>query len=280
MINSKFYRVPKKKEPLQENEIHITSRQDPLNFLRYAVFLFEKRNLPYIKFKASGSAIASLVNISEILKKVVPGLHQVNRIFTLKFEQEYEPKERGLDHVTIVRNVPILEISFYKILINSEFAKEVGYQKPIEEKVFEMVKLNIANLGRRKRNFSDQPSRGRYRGRSYGGGSGFRGRSGSYGGGNRYLGAGFRGGRGGGGGFRGGRGGGGFNNRGGGNYSSYSQSHYSESHDDRSSNYQSLKSGFRGGRGRGGVQRGGNQPQVTEGHFGKYHSKFDNEKNY
>jgi len=49
------------------------------------------------------------------------GLHQVNRIFTLKFEQEYEPKERGLDHVTIVRNVPILETSFYKILINSGF---------------------------------------------------------------------------------------------------------------------------------------------------------------
>ena len=73
MINSKYYRVPKKKEPLQENEIHITSRQDPMSFMRYAVFLFEKRNLPYIKFKASGSAISSLVNISEILKKVIPG---------------------------------------------------------------------------------------------------------------------------------------------------------------------------------------------------------------
>ena len=67
MINSKYFRVPKKKEPLQENEVHITSRQEPINFLRYAIFLFEKRNLPYIKFKASGSAIASLVNISEIL---------------------------------------------------------------------------------------------------------------------------------------------------------------------------------------------------------------------
>ncbi len=64
----------------------------------------------------------------------------------MKFEQEYEPKERGLDHVTIVRNVPILETSFYKILINSEFANEVGYQKPIDEKVFEMVKLNIGKL--------------------------------------------------------------------------------------------------------------------------------------
>ena len=148
MINSKYFRVPKKKEPLQENEIHITSRQEPLNFLRYGVFLFEKRNLPYVKFKASGSAIASLVNIAEILKKIIPGLHQVNRIFTLKYDQEYEPKERGLDHVTITRNVPILEVSFYKVLMDSEFAKEAGYQKPIDEKVFEMVKLNIGIINK------------------------------------------------------------------------------------------------------------------------------------
>merc|ERR1712096_467705 len=120
MINSKYFRVPKKKEPLQENEVHITSRQDPINFLRYALFLFEKRNLPYIKFKASGSAIASLVNISEILKKVIPGVHQVNRVYTLKYEQDYEPKEKGLDHVTITRNVPILEISFYKVLLDPD----------------------------------------------------------------------------------------------------------------------------------------------------------------
>ena len=88
MINSKYFRVPKKKEPLQEHEIHLTSKQDPINFLKYAIFLFEKRNLPYIKFKASGSAIAGLVNISEILKKVVPGVHQVNRIYTLKYSIE------------------------------------------------------------------------------------------------------------------------------------------------------------------------------------------------
>jgi hypothetical protein len=72
MINSKYYRVPKKKEPLVEHEIFVTSRQDPLNFIRYAVFLFEKRNLPYLKFKASGSAISSLLNITEILKKLIP----------------------------------------------------------------------------------------------------------------------------------------------------------------------------------------------------------------
>ena len=143
MINSKFFRVPKKKEVLQENEIHVTSRQDPINFLRYAIFLFEKRNLPYLKFKASGSAISSLVNLSEILKKVIPGIHQFNKIYTLKYEQDYEPKEKGLDHVTIVRNVPILEVSFYKILPEVDLAKEYGYQPAIPLEIFERVKINV-----------------------------------------------------------------------------------------------------------------------------------------
>ena len=143
MINSKYFRVPKKKEPLQENEVHVTSRQEPINFLRYAIFLFEKRNLPYIKFKASGSAIASLVNISEILKKVIPGIHQVNRVYTLKYEQDYEPKEKGLNHVTIVRSVPILEISFYKVLPDDDYVNDLGYQPALSNEVFERVKINV-----------------------------------------------------------------------------------------------------------------------------------------
>ncbi len=143
MINSKYFRVPKKKEPLQENEVHVTSRQEPINFLRYAIFLFEKRNLPYIKFKASGSAIASLVNIAEILKKTIPGIHQVNKIYTLKYEQDYEPKEKGLDHVKIVRNVPILEVNFYKVLLTDEVVNEYGYQPAISPEIFERVKINI-----------------------------------------------------------------------------------------------------------------------------------------
>ena len=143
MINSKYFRVPKKKEPLQENEVHVTSRQEPINFLRYAIFLFEKRNLPYIKFKASGSAIASLVNIAEILKKTIPGIHQVNKIYTLNYEQDYEPKEKGLNHVTIVRNVPILEVSFYKVLLSEDVVNEYGYQAAISQEVFERVQINI-----------------------------------------------------------------------------------------------------------------------------------------
>ena len=146
MINSKYFRVPKKKEPLQENEVHVTSRQEPINFLRYAIFLFEKRNLPYLKFKASGSAIASLVNISEIIKKVIPGVHQVNRIYTLNYEQDYEPKEKGLDHVKIVRNVPILEISFYKAVFDPEIVNEYGYQPAISAEVFERVKINVGKI--------------------------------------------------------------------------------------------------------------------------------------
>ena len=92
MNNSKYFRVPKKKEPLQENEVFITRRQDTINFLKYAIFLFEKRNLPYVKFKASGRAISSLVNLAEILKKIIQEIDQLNRVYTQKNEEDYEPK--------------------------------------------------------------------------------------------------------------------------------------------------------------------------------------------
>ena len=143
MNSSKYFRVPKKKEPLQENEVFITRRQDTINFLKYALFLFEKRNLPYVKFKASGSAIASLVNLAEILKKIIPEIHQINRVYTLKYEQDYEPKEKGLDHVTIVRNVPILEISFYKVLPDVDVNTLYGYQPALSKEIFERVKKHI-----------------------------------------------------------------------------------------------------------------------------------------
>lgn len=183
MNSSKYFRVPKKKEPLQENEVYITIRQSPINFLRYAIFLFEKRNLPYIKFKASGSAISSLVNIAEILKKVIPEIHQINKIYTLKYEQEYEPKEKGLDHVKIIRNVPILEIDFYKVLPEEigDPNRLYGYQPALSKEVFERVKININHLIKRKinednnnkrmgirgkKNFVYRPGfRGRFRGR-------------------------------------------------------------------------------------------------------------------
>lgn len=267
MINSKYFRVPKKKEPLQEHEIHLTSKQDPINFLKYAIFLFEKRNLPYIKFKASGSAIAGLVNISEILKKVVPGVHQVNRIYTLKYEQDYEPKEKGLDHVTIVRNVPILEISFYKELPEMEMENWPGFQRALRPEIFERVRINFNNVIRKRNKGStpsvrtqsvrDRDTQSQSR-RSYG--VGFRGGKNNFnrsqrGGGSVHSGfkPGFRGGRGGG--FRGG-----FGPRQGG---------------DDQFGRTGLKSGFRGGRGgfRGGRQQ---QGHVIYNDFSDHHPNNQN----
>jgi len=270
MINSKYFRVPKKKEPLQEHEIHLTSKQDPINFLKYAIFLFEKRNLPYIKFKASGSAIAGLVNISEILKKVVPGVHQINRIYTLKYEQDYEPKEKGLDHVTIVRNVPILEISFYKELPQIEMENLPGFQRALRPEIFERVRINFNNVIRKRNKGGSTPSvrthsvrdrdnQSHSQNRRGGYSVGFRG--GNYnrsqrGGGSVHSGfkPGFRGGRGNG--FRGG-----FGPRQGG---------------DNQYERTGLKSGFRGGR--GGFRGGRQQGNVIYNDFSDHHQ--NNNQNF
>ncbi len=268
MINSKYFRVPKKKEPLQEHEIHLTSKQDPINFLKYAIFLFEKRNLPYIKFKASGSAIAGLVNISEILKKVVPGVHQINRIYTLKYEQDYEPKEKGLDHVTIVRNVPILEISFYKELPDLEMDKLPGFQRALKPEIFDRVKINFNNVIR-KRNKGvpsnnsrvhsvrdNRTSYDNYSKRTYN--PGFRGGKTMSRGGASSVHSGFKPG------FRGGRGGFGIK-QGRGGYQGQGER-------------TGLKSGFRGGRGGNRGGRGGYSGHSNHG--GSYNNHRGNYNNH
>jgi len=278
MINSKYFRVPKKKEPLQEHEIHLTSKQDLINFLKYAIFLFEKRNLPYIKFKASGSAIAGLVNISEILKKVVPGVHQVNRIYTLKYEQDYEPKEKGLDHVTIVRNVPILEISFYKELIDLDMEKWPGYQAALKPNVFDRVKINFNNVIRKRVGGKvRRPGAMYYRDTRSTYSVGFRGQKKSYYDQQSSRGGfkpGFRGGRGRGGGGRG-RGGRGFR----GNQQSYQQPHSYNQHQHQ---YQNQYQHHTGQQYQGYQQIGKHhdiQSEISRGSsirgFGRYRSKFD-----
>ena len=295
MINSKYFRVPKKKEPLQEHEIHLTSKQDPINFLKYAIFLFEKRNLPYIKFKASGSAIAGLVNISEILKKVVPGVHQVNRIYTLKYEQDYEPKEKGLDHVTIVRNVPILEVSFYKELVDQDMENWPGFQRALKPEIFERVKINFNNVIRKRNKDTPKQSGGHQSGgnrKTYQVGfrGGMKNRNNRGGSSNNTGGGfkpGFRGGRGGmnrggrqggslRGGFRGGRG----NNRGGFGHKVGGGNVYN--------NFQDNNQSY-GGKYQGGQQYGGGykhregKSEYSRGStvrgFGNYKSKFDNNRN-
>lgn len=156
----------KRKNLFKKTKSLFQRKQDPINFLRYAIFLFEKRNLPYIKVKASGSAISSLVNLPEIIKKIIPEIHQINRIYTLKIEQDYKPKEKGLDNVTIIRNVPILDIFFSKVLPDADLTTLYGYQPALSKEVFERVKINVNNLLRNQLNSNgNQKNRGRFRGR-------------------------------------------------------------------------------------------------------------------
>ena len=52
----------------------------------------------------------------------------------------------GLDHVTIVRNVPIFEVSFYKVLPEIDLSKEYGFPPVIPLEIFERVKINVCKI--------------------------------------------------------------------------------------------------------------------------------------
>lgn len=68
--------------------------------------------------------------------------------------------------MTIIRNVPILDIFFSKVLPDADLTTLYGYQPALSKEVFERVKINVNNLLRNQLNSNgNQKNRGRFRGR-------------------------------------------------------------------------------------------------------------------
>ena len=68
----------------------------------------------------------------EVVKRRVPGLHQVTETGTLKNVEYYEPLEEGLKPVVNEKSVSFLQITLAKDqeLVNN---KHVGYQHPTDQ---------------------------------------------------------------------------------------------------------------------------------------------------
>jgi len=64
--------------------------------------------------KATGLATATAVAVAEILKNQIVGLNQESTIKNIQVVDEYEPKEQGLDKVTIKRDLAVLEVKLSK----------------------------------------------------------------------------------------------------------------------------------------------------------------------
>ncbi|CRG97642.1 DNA/RNA-binding protein Alba 1, putative [Plasmodium gallinaceum] len=243
--------MKKDREPIDEDEMRITSTGRMTNYVNYAAKLLGEEEKKSIKIKATGNAIAKAVTLTEIVKRRFKGLHQITKCGSTIITDQYVSGQDNNEHVVQEKTVSFIEILLSRDQLDT---KDAGYQPPLDEKyVKEMTPEEIVNSrGFRGRGFrpryyrgfrggrgSGFLRRGGYRGfseRMYEGRNSFRGgRGGGYGGsfgrgGYRSGGGGMGGGRGGyRGGYRGGREGG---YRGG----------------NRGGGYRSGRGGYRGGR--------------------------------
>ena len=128
----KYHRVSQDKEPINPFEIRIKSGKDTKFYVGYAMYLLDRNNSEMVIIKATGNAIPKAVNVVEILKRRVEGLHQINRIKHAEAEDIYEPLEEGLDTVIVKRYLSLIEITLTKD-ISTNGKDEAGYQEPLPE---------------------------------------------------------------------------------------------------------------------------------------------------
>merc|ERR1712151_817683 len=174
----KYQRINQDKEPINPYEIRIRSSKDTKFYVGYAMYLLDRANSESVTIKATGNAIPKAVNVVEILKRRVEGLHQLNRIKHAEVEDKYEPLEEGLDTVIVKRFLSLIEITLTKN-IPQEATDEIGYQKPLpkdeiqksqnkgekktKERVKEMLEGDDKNKNRDRKGQNNRGNRNRNR---------------------------------------------------------------------------------------------------------------------
>ncbi|KAI4321654.1 hypothetical protein MLD38_035012 [Melastoma candidum] len=125
----RYQRVEKPREetPIDENEIRITSQGRMRSYITYAMNLLQEKDRE-IMFKAMGRAINKTVTIVELIKRRIPGVHQVTSIGSIDITDTWEPLEEGLVTLETTRHVSMITISLSKEELEPS---SIGYQPPI-----------------------------------------------------------------------------------------------------------------------------------------------------
>ena len=178
------------------NDIRIGMNSRPRYVIKYATSILKEKNLKELKFSAVGGSIGKLLDTVEVLKVMIPGLYQQNKITSVAYQ-------------TVDSNKSVINQRLYpkmEVVLSTEEpkTKNEGTQEKMDEKLrAEIQKLMDSRKEEREKQRGAAPRGGHRGGR---GGP----RRGHFRGGRRGAPRGaFRGNRGGprrGGNFRGGRG--------------------------------------------------------------------------
>jgi len=117
-------------EKPQQNEIRVTAQGKMRKYILYATNLLETKDVKAITLRAMGKAIHKTVTIAELIKRRVPGLHQITEIGSAEIVETYSPKQQGLEQVTHKKHVSSIAI---KLSLEQLDTKDPGYQAPVPQ---------------------------------------------------------------------------------------------------------------------------------------------------
>ena len=152
----------KKNKKKEENDIRVGMKSRQRYVIKYATSIMKEKNYKELKFSAVGGSIGKLVDIIEVLKVLIPGLYQQNRITSVAY-QTVDSNSTVLNQ----RLYPKLEV----ILSTEQFkSKNEGTQDKLDEK----LRKNIEEIMNKRKEEREKSGGRRGRGR------GFRGRRGGF----------------------------------------------------------------------------------------------------
>ena len=147
-----------------DNDIRIGMKSRQRYVIKYASSIMKEKNYKELKFSAVGGSIGKLLDIVEVLKILIPGLYQQNRITSVAY-QTVDSNSTILNQ----RLYPKLEV----ILSTEEFKnKNEGTQDKLDEKTRKDLEEVMQKRKEEREKNGDRRQRGRGRGRR----PGFRGR--------------------------------------------------------------------------------------------------------
>ena len=143
-----------------DNDIRLGMKSRQRYVIKYATSIMKEKNYKELKISAVGGSIGKLVDIVEVLKILIPGLYQQNRITSVAY-QTVDSNSQVLNQ----RLYPKLEV----ILSTEEFKnKNEGTQDKLDEK----LRKDIEEIMKKRKEEREKNGDIRKKGR----GRGFRGR--------------------------------------------------------------------------------------------------------
>jgi len=111
-----YRRVEKTEDSLPANEIRVRRGVGIGRYLKRAWELLNgaEGSNDTVIIKGVSNAVQSAVNLAELIKHRVKGLHQINKISNINIVDQYEPLIEGLDNLEFTRIVTMLQITLTK----------------------------------------------------------------------------------------------------------------------------------------------------------------------